>query len=318
MDQSDLLLVVSPTAAPEFARLRDIPHVRVTDAAPSVEITRHATSILNWTGPKQLLRETFLACPNLRWVHSRGAGVDSVLFPELIESDVVLTNGKGSFSAALGEFALAAILYFAKNIPRLRKQQAARLWEVFEVNRIAGQTVGIIGYGDIGRAVAERVHPMGMRVLATRRQIPSTPDPLVERYFAPADLRAMVALCDYVVAATPLTEETRHMIGDAVFGAMKSSAIFMNLGRGPVVDEEALIKALSAGTIRGAALDVFEKEPLPSDSPLYGMDQVLLSPHSADVTSDWLDRAMDLFLDQYHRFKSDEPLRNVVNKRLGY
>src|SRR6516164_8552980 len=180
MDQSDLLLVVSPKDAPEFARLRDIPHVRVADAAPSVEITRHATSILNWTGPKQLLRETFLACPNLRWVHSRGAGVDSVLFPELIESDVVLTNGKGSFSAALGEFALAAILYFAKNIPRLRKQQAARLWEVFEVNRIAGQTVGIIGYGDIGRAVAERVHPMGMRVLATRRQVPSTPDPLVE------------------------------------------------------------------------------------------------------------------------------------------
>jgi phosphoglycerate dehydrogenase-like enzyme len=159
---------------------------------------------------------------------------------------------------------------------------------------------------------------MGMRVLATRRQVPSTPDPLVERYFAPADLGAMVALCDYVVAATPLTEETRHMIGDAVFSAMKSSAIFMNLGRGPVVDEEALIKALSAGKIRGAALDVFEKEPLPSDSPLYGMDQVLVSPHSADVTSDWLDRAMDLFLDQYHRFKSDEPLLNVVNKRLGY
>jgi phosphoglycerate dehydrogenase-like enzyme len=318
MDQSETLLVVSPLDAPQFARLQDIPHIRIVDTAPSAEIGGNITAILTWAGPKQLLRETFLACPKLRWIHSRGAGVDSVLFPELVESNVVLTNGKGVFSSSLGEYALAAILYFAKDISRLRRQQAARLWAPFDVERIEGQTVGIIGYGDIGKAVAERVHAMGMRVFATRRQIPPTPDPLIERYFASSDVCAMVALCDYVVAAAPLTEDTRHMISDSVFAAMKSSAIFMNLGRGPVVDEAALIKALAERKIRGAALDVFEIEPLPSTSPLYGMEQVLLSPHSVDNTHDWLDRAMDLFLHQYSRFKKHEPLLNIVNKQLGY
>lgn len=318
MTMQEILLVLAPEDDSQFARLNHIPHYLVTDTAPPVEIAERATALLHWSGPKNLLRESFLRCPKLRWIHSRGAGIDSRLFPELVESDVVLTNGKGTFSSSLGEYALAAILYFAKDISRLRSNQAARLWAPFEVDRIAGQTVGIVGYGDIGQAVATRVHAMGMKVLALRRHAPAIPDPVIERYFAPDDLAAMLALCDYVVVTAPLTAETKHMVGEAAFAAMKETAIFINLGRGPVVDEAALVRALTAKRIRGAALDVFEQEPLPSDSPLYGMDQVLLSPHCADNTRDWLERAMDLFLEQYDRFHKNEPLLNVVNKRLGY
>ena len=318
MDNGKSVLVLARENDPQPTRLEKVPHVTGSQATAFQGGASTASAILNWSAPRELLEAVFAMCPNVRWVHSRSAGLDSVLFPELVRSDVILTNGRGVFSASLGEFALAAILYFAKDFRRMIRNQSAERWEPFDVQVVAGKTVGIVGYGDIGLAVATRVHAMGMRVLATKRHSPPGDDPLIERYYSPEQLGKMMAHCDYVVVAAPLTKETRHMIGEPEFAAMKPNAVVINVGRGPVIDEEALVKALTSGRIKGAGLDVFEHEPLPAGHPLYQLENVLLSPHCADNTPDWKDRAMDFFLRQYDRFAKDEPLENVVNKRLGY
>ena len=198
------------------------------------------------------------------------------------------------------------------------RNQTAQVWEPFDVEEIRGRTVGILGYGDIGRAVAVGVKAMSMRVLATKRHVPDSADPLIEHFYRPEERQEMLALCDYIVATAPLTEETRHMISDAEFTLMKPTAVVINVGRGPVIDEAALLRALTANRIKGAALDVFEEEPLPEGHPLYKLEGVLLSPHCADHTADWQDQAMHFFLEQYNRFQNGEPLKNIVNKRLGY
>lgn len=298
--------------------LANVPHVLSFNAIAAAAAAQDITALLFWSGTREMVREAFLQCKNTRWIHTRFAGVDSLLFPELRDSSVVLTNGKGVYSAALGEFVLAAILYFAKDIPRLLRSQAAHEWTRFYMERIAGQTIGIVGYGDIGRAIAERTHAMRMRVFATKKHAPEKPDPLVERYYAPAELHAMLAVCDYVVIAAPLTPETQHMISDAEFAAMKPSAILINVGRGPVVDTEALVRALSNKKIKGAGLDVVDPEPLPAGHPLYAMGNVLLSPHCADVVAGWKEDAMRFFLTQYEKFRNNEPLSNVVKKQIGY
>ena len=317
MNDKPKLLIVAKHESSQFAKLKDVPHILASDPS-AIEAAKDATVLLFWSGNRDMLREAFLQCPRLRWVHSRWAGVDSLLFPELANSDVVFTNGRGVFSQSLGEFALAAILYFAKDIPRMRRNQVAHTWAPFDVEMIAGQVLGIVGYGDIGHAVATRAHAMGMRILATKRHPPATPDPLIERYYRTSELREMLARCDYIVASAPLTTETRHMLSDAEFTSMKPTAVVINIGRGAVIDEEAMVRALNEKRIRGAGLDVVEHEPLPADSPLYGMENVLLSPHCADNIAGWKDDAMRYFLEQYARFENNEPLLNVVNKQLGY
>lgn len=279
-----------------------------------------ASVLLNWSGSLALFREVFGMCPKLRWVHSRSVGLERTFFPELRESSVPLTNGSGVFSPALGEFALAAILYFAKDFRRMIRNQMAGVWEAFDVMPAAGQTVGIIGYGDIGRAIAARVRPMGIRVLALKRHAsPSADaDPLIEKAYAPQQRVEMISRCDYLVVATPLTSETRGMIGEPEFAAMKPTAVLINVGRGPVIDEGALVSALSSGRIKGAALDVFDEEPLPQGHAFYRLENVLLSPHCADHTPDWLDNAMKFFIEQFERDQKGEPLLNVVDKKLGY
>jgi phosphoglycerate dehydrogenase-like enzyme len=317
MKKENPVLVLASGYDPQFAMLNELPHTVCEEVAACTQAGKDATVILLWSGTRELLCESLTICRQVRWVHSRAAGLDNVLFPELVESQILLTNGRGVFSASLGEFVLAAILYFAKDFRRMVRNQTAAVWEPFDVNEICGQTVGILGYGDIGRAVASRVHAMGMRVLATKRH-PGSTDPLVEHFYKPEERREMIALCDYIVATAPLTEETRHMISDAEFAAMKPTAVVINVGRGPVIDEAALLRALTANRIKGAGLDVFEHEPLPAGHLLFKLDNVLLSPHCADHTADWQDLAMRLFLKQYGRFEKGEPLKNIVNKRLGY
>ena len=279
-----------------------------------------ADVLFNWSGSPALFREIFLRCPSLRWVASRSAGLDKSLFQELTEGSVVLTNGSGVFSASLGEFALAAILYFAKDFRRMIRNQMAGIWEAFDVLPVAGYTVGIVGYGDIGRAVAARTRALGMKVLALRRNVSpeGQGDTLVNEVFGPGRRIEMLARCDYVVAAAPLTAETNGMIGEAEFAAVKPTAVVINVGRGPVIDEAALVKALAEGRIKGAALDVFDEEPLPGGHPFYKMENVLLSPHCADHTPEWHNDAMRFFIAQYERFRKGEPLLNVVDKKLGY
>ncbi len=318
MSEKNPVLVLVSGNDPQLRKLTDLPHTICRDIASCPGEAKDATVILQWSGAQELLRSSFEMCRKVRWIHSRAAGLDKLLFPELVESEILLTNGRGVFSASLGEFVLAAILYFAKDFRRMIRNQNAGVWEPFDVEEIAGQTVGILGYGDIGRAVATRVRALGMHVLATKRHVATAADPLVERFYKPEDRPQMLARCDYIVATAPLTKETRHMISDEEFAAMKSTAVVINVGRGPVIDEAALVRALITKRIKGAGLDVFEHEPLPAESPLYKLENVLLSPHCADHTADWQDQAMRFFLEQYARFEKGEPLLNIVNKQLGY
>ena len=323
MQQSRVLVLTHKNENdPELEMLSAIPHVSGSEPSSFTEAAQDAAVILNWSGGRDLLRSVFAMAPKLRWVHSRSAGLDKILFPELVESDVVLTNGSGVFSPSLAEFALTAMLYFAKDIPRMLRNQAAGIWEQFTVEEIAGRTVGIVGYGDIGKQVARRAHSMGMHVLATKRRIPPSgnpgDDPWVERFYETREQKEMLRQCDYIVAAAPLTEETFHLIGDAEFAVMKPNAVIINVGRGPVIDEAAIVRALTEKRIKGAGLDVFEHEPLPPGDPMYKLPNVLLSAHTADRTDTWLREAMGFFLEQYARFEEGEPLKNVVDKKSGY
>ncbi len=322
MQRQPRVLVLSNVPDPavdlQLSFLAGLPHIHVQSPADLTEEAKQAEAILHWAGPREMLQTAFLTCPSVRWVHSRSAGLDGVLFPELVESATPLTNGSGVFSQSLGEFGLTMILYFAKDLRRMLRNQAACNWDQFDVEEIAGQTVGIVGYGDIGRAVASRAHAMGMRVLALKRHAPASPDPLIARFYALSQLGELLALSDYVVVAAPLTRDTHHMISDAAFEAMKLNAVVINLGRGPVIDQAALLRALEAGRIKGAGLDVFEEEPIPPDDPIWRFENVLVSPHCADHTKDWLNDAMRFFLEQYERFSKGEPLKNVVEKHLGY
>jgi phosphoglycerate dehydrogenase-like enzyme len=323
MDNNTVLVLANP-AEPQLAMLEELPPETSLAVGNSPEAfartAADATVIFNWSGSRELLREVFRMCPRVQWVHSRSAGLDTVLFPELAEHPVPLTNASGVFSASLGEFVLGAILYFAKDFRRMIRHQQAGQWEPFDIALISGQTAGILGYGDIGRACATRMKAMGMCVLAVKRSGPPlyNMDPLVERIYAPDHRIEMIQRCDYIVVAAPLTEQTRGMLGPAEFAAMKPSAVVINVGRGPVIEEAAMVQALSQGLIKGAALDVFDQEPLPAGHPFYGLENVLLSAHCADHTPDWLDLAMRFFLDQFERFRKGEPLLNVVNKQLGY
>ncbi|HTX38281.1 MAG TPA: D-2-hydroxyacid dehydrogenase [Bryobacteraceae bacterium] len=323
MDNHTVVVLAAPNE-PQLGMLEELPPETTIAAGNAAQAFERAAPdadvIFNWSGSGALLREVFGMCPRVQWVHSRAAGLDSQLFPDLVASPAVMTNGSGVFSPPLGEFALAAILYFAKDFRRMIRSQQAGIWDQFDITEIAGQTAGIVGYGDIGRAVAARLKPMGLDVLAMKRHGPPLyhVDPLVSRIFGPEARLEMMARCDYVVVSAPLTPETKGMIGAAEFAAMKPTAVVINVGRGPVIDEAALIDALRAGRIKGAALDVFDTEPLPAGHPFYSLENLLLSPHCSDHTPDWLERAMRFFLDQFERFRKHEPLRSVVNKQLGY
>jgi phosphoglycerate dehydrogenase-like enzyme len=322
MDHDTILVLANPTE-PRLAQLEQLPPETGIAVGLTPEAFENAapdaTVIFSWAFSQELLREVLAMAPRVRWIHTRAAGVDHLLFPELVASPAVLTNGKGVFSPSLGEWVLGAIFYFAKDFRRLIRSQAQGKWDPFTVTEIAGQTLGIIGYGDIGRAIATRTRAMGMRVLGVNRGGPQRDDDLlVEQIFASAGRIRMIEQCDYIAVAAPLTAETRGLVGEAEFAAMKPDAVVINVGRGPVIDEGALVRALTQKRIKGAALDVYDCEPLPQGHPLYYLDNVLLSPHCADHTATWLDEAMRFFLAQYERFHKGEPLWNVVDKDAGY
>ena len=322
MNDRPLIVLTAPgdRSIPSLAELRRMATLVMGDSGRDfADAAVHAEIVLNWSGSLGLLREVFLMSPHVRWIHSRSAGLEQTLFPELIESEVILTNGSGVFSPSLGEFALAAILYFAKDFRRMIRNQVAGVWEPFDVTMVSGQTLGIVGYGSIGRAIAARARALEMKVLGLRRVLQTpTEDSLIDEVYESKQILEMLPRCDYVVVTLPLTEQTRGFIGDAEFAVLKNSVVVINVGRGPTVDEGAMIKALSQRRIRGAALDVFDQEPLPQGHPFYSLENVLLSPHCADHTFDWLDNAMRFFLEQLKRFRSGETLLNIVDKASGY
>lgn len=317
------LLVLGNPAARHLALLDRLPaetHILAgeTEEAFSAGVDE-AQVVLMAGNHREVLRALWPRLKRVEWVHSMWTGLEEMLFPELVESAVPLTNSRGVFARSLGEFAIAGMLHFAKRIGRMKSQQAAARWEPFEVEELHGRVLGIVGYGSIGRAAAERARAFGMRIHVLRRHAErAAEDALVERIYGVAELRELMAASDYVLAAAPLTAETRGLIGAQAIAAMKPGAVLINLGRGPVVEEEALVLALRAGAIRGAVLDVFDREPLAPEHPFWSMENVLLSPHTADRTATWLDEAMELFVENYRRFAAGLPLLNVADKRLGY
>lgn len=318
------LIVISDPAEPLLAMLKDLPSgtAMAVGATPEAfeNIAPQADAILNWAFSGAVLRQVLGMCPRLRWVHARAAGLDNILFPALVESSALLTNGSGIFGESLGEYALAAMLYFAKDLRRMIRGQESAVWDPFDVEMISGKTVGVIGYGDLGRAVASRSRALGMHALVVKRHAPPAPggDGVASAVYGPEGLLRVLSRSDYVVVTAPLTPETRGMIGEPEFAVMKPGAVIVNVGRGPIIDEAAMLRALAEKRIKGAALDVFDREPLPADHPFYKLDNVLLSPHCADHTPNWESYAMRLFLEQFERFSKGEPLLNVVNKKLGY
>jgi phosphoglycerate dehydrogenase-like enzyme len=318
-----LLVVANPSAAhlkalerlaPESNVIVSNDRERLRSAAPEADVILNA----DLRNPK-LLSDIFPLATRVRWVHTLSAGVENVLSPEIATSPVPMTNGRGVFRRPLAEWAIAAMLHFSYGIRRLLRSQQAQRWEPFDHGELDGRTLAIVGYGEIGRAVAELARPFGMTIVAVRRRPElSAADPLLDGAYPPARIGQMLAASDFVAVAAPLTPETRGLIGAAQIASMKPGTVIVNIGRGPVIDEAALIRALESGAIGGAALDVFETEPLPAGHPFYRLDNVLLSPHCADHTFGWIDRAVDCFLDNFERFRQGEPLRNVVDKHAGY
>ncbi len=271
-----------------------------------------------WSGP-QRVAGVLAQVPDLGWFHARSAGLEGALVPELVASPAVVTNGRGAFSHSLAEFVLAALLFFAKDMRRLLRSQEKGAWEPFDMEMLHGRTLGIVGYGDIGRATAALLRPLGVKILALRRRPElSNGDPLAEEVLPAERLLELMARSDDVLVAAPLTAATRGLVDARALAAMKRSAVLVNVGRGPVVDEDALAEALEAGWIRGAALDVFENEPLPAGHRFWTLSNVLLSPHCADHVPGWVEDGTRVFLKNLHRFLRGEPLLNVVDKTRGY
>lgn len=321
------LLVLSPLdhySLRNLEALKDAANIFVTaEEAPAKQFAPTADIVLfsGLTGKTVDFPTVFGSAAQLKWVHSMSAGVEKLLFPAFTASAIPLTNARGVYKRSLAEFAVLGMLYFTKRVRRLVDNQRSNKWDNFSTEFINNKVMGIVGYGEIGRECALLAKPLGVKIYATRRNPErSLSDPLLDKIFPLDKLSDMLREVDFLVAAAPLTPETHHMIGAAAFDVMKPTAIVMNVGRGPVIDEAALIKALQAKKIAGAALDVFEVEPLPEQSPLWGMDNVFISPHCTDrtVNPDWLDLSMQCFVENFWRFTKNEPLENVVDKKAGY
>ena len=269
--------------------------------------------------------EQFAAAQKLRWIHAPSAAVHQFLFAELVNSEVVLTNSSEVHGPVVAEHVMALIFALAKKIPQAALLQQKRIWgkdaiwdEGTHPREIAGATLGLIGVGSIGRRVAQMASAMGMRVIAVREHVEKGSPEGVQAVFAPSALNEVLKQSDYVVLAAPLIAATQRLINAEKLAVMKPGACLISVGRGLQVDEIALVEALRTGRIGGAALDVFEREPLPEDSPLWGVENLLITPHTAGLTDKLWDRHYELFSDNLRRYLAGQLLRFVVDKQKGY
>lgn len=265
-------------------------------------------------------RDEFRRARNLRWIQATGAGVDGLLFPELVESDVIITNASGVHPIPIAEHTFALILAITRGLIKSFEGKSRKEWlhnEVF-IDELYGKTIGIIGYGRIGQGIAKLAKGFGMRVIGLKRdpgkKVEVEPDVLLGK----DSLDTLLKESDIVVIIVPLTEETYHMIGERELKLMKPTGILINVARGKVVDESALIKALKERWIFSAGLDVFETEPLPPESELWELDNVVITPHIAGLNPHYTDRLLDIFIRNLQAYPDISKMINVVDKRLGY
>jgi phosphoglycerate dehydrogenase-like enzyme len=266
-------------------------------------------------GPR--VRKLLEVAPKLRWYHSVGAGVEDLIgVPEFRERGIALTNNSGSYDIQIAEHALAFILAGAKRLHRYRDQQNKGEWKEHRQDELRGATVVVYGLGSIGAEIGRLSAALGMRVIGVRRR--AEPVAGIERIVPPERLAEVAAEADYLAIAAPLTAATRGAVSRDVIARMKKTAWIVNIARGAIVDETALVEALRDGRLGGAGLDAFTTEPLPSDHPLWALENVIISPHSSNSSPRVRERTLALFVENLRRFKADEPLLNRVDFEAGY
>ena len=268
--------------------------------------------------------EQIKSARNLRWIHSPAAAVHQLIFPELVDSDIMLTNAREVHGPVVAEHVIALIFALAKKIPQSVRFQQTHTWaqqqiwdELPHPTEIAGATLGLVGLGSIGREVVKRATALGMRVIAVREH-PEKGGDGAQQVFAPTQLGELLQQSDYVVLAAPVTTATRALIDAYRLAQMKPGAFLINVGRGPLVDEASLADALRKKQIAGAALDVFSKEPLPADSPLWDLPNLLITPHTAALTEKLWERHYALVTENLRRYLNHHPLLGIVDKQKGY
>jgi phosphoglycerate dehydrogenase-like enzyme len=310
-----------PMPDQKVAELRaDFPGVDFVQADPEnprAELS-DADAVVSW----RLTPDDLAAAPKLKWMQTVGAGIDDIVSPELIERGLIITNNSGVHASNIAEHVLAMMLAFARNLPLLIRGQLVHEWRdeagrkgVFE---LGGQTILIVGLGDIGGALAERTKALGMTVFGVRRR-PSLDAPKsIDEQFGIDQLKSQLPHADHVAVTLPLTTNTRGLFDDSMLAAMKKGSYLYNIGRGPTVDTNALIEHLRSGHLAGAGLDVTDPEPLPADSPLWDMENVIITSHTSGATPKYMDRALGILRENIRRFIADEPLINVVDLREGY
>lgn len=274
--------------------------------------------------PRELLLAALAPPSVLRWIHSGSAGVRALLHQELVESDVILTNSAGVHAPPMAEAVLGMVLHFARGFDHAVRAQGSREWgklpfehDVTAAREVQGSTLGILGYGGIGRELAWRARALGMRVIALRRR-PRPADDGVELLAGPGALHELLRRSDYLVVCAPSTGETRGLLGRTELDLLRPGAVLVNVARGEVVDEAALVAALRSSHLRGAGLDVFAQEPLPPESELWSLPNVLITPHVSGTTDRFWRREVDLIVENVRRYAAGSPLRNQVDKQAGY
>jgi len=313
-----VILTAEGTPAPtNLATLRELAEVTETEAAGLADALPGAEVLFIWDFFSGALADAWPAADSLRWVHVAAAGVDAILFDELRTSDVVVTNARGVFDAPIAEFVAASVLAHDKLLHESKAQQRAGAWRHREPRRTAGSRALVVGTGGIGRACARLLRALGMEVRGAGR-VAREDDADFGTVVASDDLVAHVGDVDHLILAAPLTDRTRGLVGREVLAALPSHAHLVNVGRGALVDEPALVDALRAGALAAASLDVFAVEPLPADHPFWSMPTVHVSAHMSGDVVGWRDALAEQFADNLRRHLAGEPLANPVDKTSGY
>ncbi|MGW5613836.1 D-2-hydroxyacid dehydrogenase [Streptomyces sp. NPDC003877] len=306
------LLVLDAEPLPRLGRLTGRARIEHTDAAGLAEHLPRADALLVWDFTSRAVRDAWPGeGPRPRWVHTASAGVDHLMCPELAASDTVVTNARGVFDQPIAEYVAALVLAMAKDLPRTLELQRERTWRHRESRKVAGSRAVVVGSGPIGRAITGTLKALGVTTALVGRAARAG-------VHGPEDLDRLLSRADWVIAAAPLTDRTRGMFDARRFGVMQPSARFVNIGRGGLVVEDALAEALDKRWIAGAALDVFETEPLPRDSPLWRAPGLIVSPHMSGDIAGWRDELGAQFVELYELWAAGAPLRNVVDKQRGY
>ncbi|MFQ5420136.1 MAG: D-2-hydroxyacid dehydrogenase [Anaerolineae bacterium] len=318
---------------------------KIRAVSPQIEVEQMALVDGRWPENKSTPAEIYYAingiprpeqAPNLRWVQTHWAGIDSLINTPIWDTDIAITSASGIHAPNMAQYAITQMLIWAHRVSNWFKYQRegkwpGQRWNRFLPHELRGQTLGIVGYGSIGREIARLAKGFGMRILVSKRDarqiqdndfsLPGIGDPggtLPDRIYPGEALRSMLTECDYVALVLPLTGQTRGLFDASIFKQMKPNAFFINIGRGGLVNEKDLIKALKKGWIAGAGLDVFETEPLPESSPFWQMENVILTPHISGFTPAYDDRVTDLFAVNLRRYLAGEPLLNLVNREKEY